>query len=306
MRRHPTAALLSLAVPAVLAACAERDVRRLDPTPAPVDTWSIPITANRALDILFVVDDSRSMAGEQASLAANFPAFVGVLQTIQGGLPDVHLGVVSSNVGAAGMAGIDGCAGDGDDGALLVREGCTGLTGRFISDVADERGGRLRNYTGELDDLFACMAQLGTRGCGFEMHLESMYRALQPGRNPGFLRPDAYLAVIYVEAKQYSGATANIAKAAKQVWSTLTRLKASPAGSEIRDAYCLIFRLGGDAPIYELPTEPILCAHFRVYFMLIDIAPASEAGSQEKKAAVVLTEADLLPPQAPEPPEPEG
>jgi hypothetical protein len=30
------------------------------------------------------------------------------------------------------------------------------------------------------------------------MHLEAMYRALQPGRNPGFLRPDAYLAVIII------------------------------------------------------------------------------------------------------------
>jgi hypothetical protein len=31
------------------------------------------------------------------------------------------------------------------------------------------------------------MARLGTTGCGFEQPLESAYRALQPGKNPGFL-----------------------------------------------------------------------------------------------------------------------
>src|SRR4029079_17194936 len=30
----------------------------------------------------------------------------------------------------------------------------------------------------------------------FEMHLESMYRALQPGKNPNFYRAGAYLGVI--------------------------------------------------------------------------------------------------------------
>src|SRR5690606_4604089 len=106
---------------------------------------------NRAVDILFVVDNSGSMAGEQASLAANFPAFVGVLQTIVGGLPDVHIGIVSSNLGGAGQASVPGCSGDGDGGKLLVKAGCAGLAGTFIQDVSDGQGGRLRNYSGDLD-----------------------------------------------------------------------------------------------------------------------------------------------------------
>ena len=183
---------------ASLAGCSDREVSKVNPIADPVDTWAFPITLNRDLDILFVIDNSGSMAGEQASLAANFPAFIGVLQTIQGGLPNVHIGIVSSNVGAAGQASVPGCAGQGDDGKLLVKAGCTGLTGSFISDVADERGARIKNYTGDLDALFSCMAQLGTGGCGFEMHLESAYRALQPGANPGFYRPDAFLAVIVI------------------------------------------------------------------------------------------------------------
>ena len=193
-----TSLTVTIITVASLGACTDREVNRVDPVPDRVDTWSIPVHVNRDLDILFVVDNSGSMAGEQASLAANFPTFIGVLQQIPGGLPNVHIGIVSSNVGAAGQASVPGCAGQGDDGNLLVKAGCTGLTGSFISDVADARGDRVRNYTGSLDTLFSCMAQLGTGGCGFEMHLESMYRALQPGKNPGFLRPDAYLAVIII------------------------------------------------------------------------------------------------------------
>lgn len=110
------------------------------------------------------------------------------------------------------------------------------------------------------------------------------------------LRADVIGAPIYVETKQYSSASAGIPKAARQVWSTLARLRGSPQGSQIRDAYCLIFRLSGDAPIYDLPSAPIHFAGFRVYFLLIDIAAAAEAGSQEKKPAVPLSADQLLPP----------
>ena len=189
----PSAGLLAALV---LSGCPDRDVSKVNPIQDNVDTKIIPVTLNRDLDILFVVDNSGSMKGEQDSLVANFPSFIGVLQTIEGGLPNVHIGIISSNVGAAGQASVPGCAGEGDNGNLLVKPGCTGLTGQYISDTANAQGVRVKNYTGALDTLFSCMATLGTGGCGFEMHLESVFRALQPGKNPGFYRPGAYLAVV--------------------------------------------------------------------------------------------------------------
>ena len=57
----------------------------------------IPVTVNRDLDILFLIDDSPSMADKQNNLAANFPNFINVLNTIEGGLPNVHIGVVFTN-----------------------------------------------------------------------------------------------------------------------------------------------------------------------------------------------------------------
>jgi hypothetical protein len=174
------------------------------PLDAPGFYRTVPANLNRDLDLLMVVDNSGSMQAEQQRLTSNFPNFINVLQQVQGGLPNIHLGVVSSNVGAAGAQSVPGCAASGDDGNLLTGppgNTCAsqfGLQGSFISDILQTNGTRQRNYTGQLDQLFTCMASLGTAGCGFEMHLESMYRALQPGKNAGFYRPNAILAVIFV------------------------------------------------------------------------------------------------------------
>jgi len=204
MRRLIIPTLAGLVAGSLLAGCPDREVSRVDPLQDNVLDKDIPVNLNRNLDILFVIDNSLSMAAEQASLAANFPQFINVLQQIEGGLPDVHIGVVSSNMGAAGASSVPGCANPGDDGNLLTGppgntcQSQFSLTNSYVSDISQPDGSRVRNYTGDLSQLFSCMAQLGTSGCGFEMHLESMYAALQPGKNPGFYRDEAYLAVIFI------------------------------------------------------------------------------------------------------------
>jgi hypothetical protein len=50
----------------------------------------------------------------------------------------------------------------------------------------------------QVKEAFSCIANLGTQGCGFEHTLEAARRALAPGRNKGFLRPDALLAVVFI------------------------------------------------------------------------------------------------------------
>ena len=203
MRRFTLLATSALGI-ATLAGCPDREVSRVDPIQDPVLDKSIPVNINRNLDIIFLIDNSGSMLAEQQQLTANFPAFINVLQQIEGGLPDIHLAVASSNVGAAGQASVPGCPAAGDDGNFLTGppgNTCASqfnLQGTFISDIAQQDGTRNRNYTGDLAQLFTCMASLGTSGCGFEMHFESMYRALQPNKNPGFYREEAYLAVVFL------------------------------------------------------------------------------------------------------------
>ena len=187
--------------------CPTRDISKLDPQPSGQVTHTIPVTANREIDILFVIDNSDSMKEEQDSLAANFPRFIDVLNTIEGGLPDVHIAVVSSDVGIPPFTA-EACNGNGDDG--LMQNTAHPLEGqttcpvpnngaRFIEDISGAPGQpRIKNYTGELDDVFSCIARLGNSGCGVEQHLEAMRRALdgRHAENAGFLRPNAYLAVI--------------------------------------------------------------------------------------------------------------
>ena len=148
------------------------------------------------LDILFVVDNSGSMAQEQASLAANLPGLLDQVAASAGAVPDLHIGVVSSSVGIGDFS-CQGCNYGGDRGLLQVTpriDGCSPPTGHFIEDAP---GGEV-NYSGTLADTFSCIALLGTAGCGFEQHLESMKQALD-GSNPGnagFLRDDAMLAIV--------------------------------------------------------------------------------------------------------------
>jgi hypothetical protein len=186
-----------------LSACPAREVSKIDPQQQPEVVKDIPISVNRDVDILFLIDNSDSMGDKQASLTANFPRFIDVLQNIPGGLPNIHIGIASSTVGVGGY-NIGGCGGNGDDGRLqnTPRGACTPPSGYYISDVADPAnpGARVKNYSGTLSDTFTCIAKLGTGGCGFEHHFEGAKRALD-GHNPqnaGFLRDSAYLAIVIV------------------------------------------------------------------------------------------------------------
>src|SRR4051812_33729657 len=54
----------------------------------------------RQLDLVFLVDNSDSMAEEQEKLARAFPVLMQQLQNIPGGAPDLRIAFVSSNFGA--------------------------------------------------------------------------------------------------------------------------------------------------------------------------------------------------------------
>ena len=155
----------------------------------------------RALDVLFIVDDSNSMAPEQQALTAAFPTFVNALEAAVGYRPDLHLGVVTTSIAITQFPGSTDCREIGFDGALQPGPGgtsCLQGSDAFLRDVAVPGAGRNVNYAGTLDAAFACMASVGTAGCGFEQPLEVLRRALDGSvaRNAGFLRPDAALAVI--------------------------------------------------------------------------------------------------------------
>ena len=185
------------------------------------------------VDLLFVVDNSNSMAEEQASLAAQIPALVRALvdppDEDADGTPDwlpirdLQIGVVTTDMGVGGFT-VPTCVlrDFGDDG-LLRSEGsredpaCMATYPRFVEYTP---GGRTPE---EVAFDVGCVAQVGIGGCGFEQQLEATLKALSPSRptaatgpsyvpptffrgtlghadgaNAGFVRDDTLLAVVIV------------------------------------------------------------------------------------------------------------
>jgi hypothetical protein len=171
-----------------------------------VESRATPI---RDLDVLFVIDDSSSMLDKQQTLTDNFPVFVNELSTIPGGLPDLHLGVITTDMGTKGSGspnpapgigavGQGGCSNTGKSGNLQMLS--TQVTGNFVSDIKLPDGTRQQNYSnGSLATVFGTMAKVGANGCGFEQPLHAMRSALDNNAtNAGFLRPAALLAVVFL------------------------------------------------------------------------------------------------------------
>jgi len=203
MPRHFSRTLVGLALAA--AACNARSLEAPTLVPSSTEHQTFATAINRDVDLLFLIDDSRSMRPLQDNLLRNFPAFMTALKAIPGGLPNVHIAVVSSDMGA-GDGSIDSCDSTGGKNGIFqyaARGTCTstGLNAgaTFISDIAG-----VRNYTGNLEDVFSCIAALGEEGCGFEHQLAAVTRALgadgqaPPLENQQFLRPDAYLAIVLI------------------------------------------------------------------------------------------------------------
>lgn len=151
-----------------------------------------------AVDFLFVVDDSSSMSEHQQNLIDNFPTFIAGIESTLGAVDSFQVGVIatdafSGNPGACILLGalITETTGAGPDSSNAV-------CGPYSDGFA---------YMTEQDDLaetFACAAQVGTMGNGFERPMEAMVTTVGKslgdagGCNEGFLRDDALLVVVVI------------------------------------------------------------------------------------------------------------
>jgi len=133
---------------------------------------------NNQIDILWVIDDSNSMAAEQQQLADGIGIFAAEMDASG---TDFHLGVTSTSFEATG-------------GALVV--GTAGEPAYLTKSDADYQA------------KFRERALLGTSGSDKEKGIAAGNFALQPsmvgpgGPNEGFLRPEAQLLVVYVSDEE--------------------------------------------------------------------------------------------------------
>ncbi len=198
------------------------------------------------IDLLLMIDNSNSMTEEQGSVVGEVPRIVQILTSGHdptGVIPDftparsLHIGIVDSDMGLGTTTGIATCnPGLGDDGLMQIRARHPG-TG-CMADYSSIYAGNIFQFvfgTGRTPVQFAtdvaCVATLGTNGCGFEFELESPLKAISltptatgespvawtqagyrppvfygstfghgddPATNGGFLRPDSVLAVVTI------------------------------------------------------------------------------------------------------------
>ncbi|HFE45740.1 MAG TPA: VWA domain-containing protein, partial [Nannocystis exedens] len=204
-----------MALPQLLG-CLEHPLKLVEYDKTQVDQTGIQLAVNKDVDILFVIDDSGSMAEEQALLAANFGAFIGVLEA-----PDVkanyRIGITTTDMGnprcssakttpSKGGLILSSCLDrvdqgdfvfDGVEPALDASFACTDTCSKTdaeltirptTTDFDEDAKPRpwlesiegVANIPDDVSTLeaFQCFGPQGVAGCGFESHLESMYQAL--------------------------------------------------------------------------------------------------------------------------------
>ncbi|HEU0033245.1 MAG TPA: hypothetical protein VFQ53_21580 [Kofleriaceae bacterium] len=165
----------------------------------------VPRQCNK-MDIVFVVDDSGSMAEEQQNLATNFPMFADLLAnyvTADGEKIDFRVAVTTTGRDEDYTISVGGTTlpthEDGDNGAF--RDTC-GNAKRFL-DTTDAN----------LNSTLACRANVGTGGPSYEMPLLmskwALSERIMDGTNAGFLRDDALLAIVYLTDENDSSTDTN-------------------------------------------------------------------------------------------------
>lgn len=188
-----------------------------------------PLAPADGVDILFIIDNSGSMAAHQQRLADAIPALVDPL--IMAGR-SLRIAVTTTD------AGNPRCPSSGPEGGAFQTESCrariAGGEWQFIDQdlsaaclgvcaketlefsptptAADpvaklrpwvEWDGVTGNVTASLNQALSCMLPQGVAGCGFESPLESLRMALARAQTPGdpqfgFMRADADLLVVIV------------------------------------------------------------------------------------------------------------
>lgn len=152
-------------------------------------TWQVTDGyGNTALDVLFVIDDTPTIAGSQTALAAAIPQVAQFLQSRPGGLPSLHLGIAAASSAAGG--------------APRTRASDCGL-GAGLSFLSTDACGQSPTFGGTLTDAMSCLADLGTSASGPAQPLSIVQRILSGSSTAGagwtgFLRPSAYLLLVIV------------------------------------------------------------------------------------------------------------
>lgn len=204
-------ALLLFLAPFTWWACIGHPLTQPVPQPEQETDLYISVAPVRQLDLVFMIDNSPSMAPKQEKLKVQFPKLIDALKSPgDGSLPDLRVAIIDSDLGTSGAYSMGSCgpnpANDnslfGDLGRFMMpnASGC-GVTDGSAQWLEYQSGAGV-NFVGDVSAVFACLASgLGTLGCGFEQQLEAYEVAFTGRYNPtqgSMLRAGAHLGLVFL------------------------------------------------------------------------------------------------------------
>jgi len=217
-----THARLLLVALASLGACGRGP---FDPPPLdPCRDESLCISSSalqRAVDLLFVIDNSGSMGDEQGLLASNFPVFVDVLEQQRFGA-SYRIGITTTDAfGELRMSSCrerieefvfvdedyvidetwDGCLSTCQYESVATVPTANHADAEVVARPWIEKEGAQTNLADGLaiGEALRCAGPQGLHGSGFEAPLEAMRKVFDTqGPSAGFMRDEALLAVVFV------------------------------------------------------------------------------------------------------------
>jgi hypothetical protein len=149
------------------------------------------------VDILFMIDNSGSMADQQASLIASFQGFIDGIKNNLALAESYHIGVITSD---DYYQNAPGCTSIGN---LITQT--SGINASNLTCSPFTSGGNFMDATEPmLADKFACAAKVGTTGSDDERPMRAVLDAINPANNApgtcnaGFSRPDSLLIVVII------------------------------------------------------------------------------------------------------------
>jgi hypothetical protein len=148
------------------------------------------------MDILFMVDNSASMADNQDSLIASFPGFISAIQAQLVHAPSYHIGVVVPDLSKTNPQG------KRDIGCLITQTTGAMKSSNKVCSPFSSGGSYIDETEAEMSDKFSCAAKVGIGGADDERPMRAVMNALSPdfnaagACNEGFHRPDSVLVIV--------------------------------------------------------------------------------------------------------------
>jgi hypothetical protein len=178
------------------------------------------------LDIVAMIDNTATMAPKVAKFTAQFPKLLEALRSpTDGTLPDLHLAILDSDLGTAGIHASGPCGPKlvggtqslfGDLGRFQMLSTPTACTVAPGATFLETRAGLPLNFTGDTSTVFSCLVgNLGTAGCGYAHQLQTFEFGLVAGgigndsQRAAFVRPYAQLGLIFLTDQDDCSAATN-------------------------------------------------------------------------------------------------